>query len=390
MMDFNIQKRHWFTWQQELLLKAALLQGEDAMEGWMKWKSNVDLEKIDPGSYRLLPLLYYNLNNHEIKDPLMDRLKGIYRRTWFENQILSHKAIAFLENLYNNGIPTIVLKGIALLHLYYKDYGIRPMSDFDILVPTDQAFDAINLLRKAGWTSLYKLPETIIPIIHSCDLTDPEGMHHVDLHWHLFIECCQPNADEDFWNGSLQTIIKDIPTSVLNPADQLLHIFVHGMKWSIIPPFRWIADAIMIIKTSQKELDWNRLITQAEKRRLILPVRLGLEYLKDEFNIDIPQDVLFSFQKVPISRIEQLEYKYKIEDQKRKLLGNIPVLWFDSLRLLENRSLKHKIWSFIKYVKNFWNLEHLWQLPFYTLSLTVPKIRIMTRILLENISNKKY
>lgn len=378
MNRLNDKRDSWFTYQQQLLLKAALFQGTDAVSAWEKWKSSVDFEKIDPGSYRLLPMLYYNLCEHKIKDPLIDRIKGIYRRTWFENQILMRQAFEILELFHSSGIQTIVLKGIALTHLYYKDYGLRPMHDFDILIPTERATEVINLLRNLGWKSEYRLPEKIIPIIHSCDLADSTGLHHMDLHWHLFIECCQPNADDDFWDGALQTTINNIPTHVLNPTDQLLHTIIHGMKWSFIPPFRWVVDAIMILNSSQFEIDWNRLITQAKKRRLILPLRLGLEYLLNSFNAYVPPEILQSIQNVPTSKNEHIEYKYKVENSKKKLLGNIPVLWFDSLRLSGNSSLGHKLFGFVKYMQHFWDLEHLWQLPLYALSLSMRKIWIMT------------
>ncbi|HYA13731.1 MAG TPA: hypothetical protein VEF33_05270, partial [Syntrophales bacterium] len=58
------------TAQQEALLRASLLQGEEALMAWDYWKSNTDMNRIDQGSYRLLPLLYRNLSLHGVKDPL--------------------------------------------------------------------------------------------------------------------------------------------------------------------------------------------------------------------------------------------------------------------------------------------------------------------------------
>ncbi|HSR18731.1 MAG TPA: hypothetical protein VLM39_11630, partial [Ignavibacteriaceae bacterium] len=89
MSKLNHNSDFWITKEQELLLKASLFEGDKFIYAWEKWKSCVNFEQIDPGSYRLLPLLYQNLVKHEIKDPLTERLKGIYRRTWFENQILT-------------------------------------------------------------------------------------------------------------------------------------------------------------------------------------------------------------------------------------------------------------------------------------------------------------
>ena len=60
------------TKEQELLLKAALLKGEEAIKAWHEWKTCVDIEFIDHGSNRLLPLLYFNLVQNDINDPIIN------------------------------------------------------------------------------------------------------------------------------------------------------------------------------------------------------------------------------------------------------------------------------------------------------------------------------
>ncbi len=61
------------TREQELLLEAALLDGEHAINAWQQWKSIVDLEDHhDGGTYCLFPLLYKNLQRYGIEDPFMD------------------------------------------------------------------------------------------------------------------------------------------------------------------------------------------------------------------------------------------------------------------------------------------------------------------------------
>ena len=78
----------WPTREQELLLQAALMQGKETIDAWEAWKSTVEIAQIDQGSYRLLPLLYKNLRDHGVEDPWADTLKGVYRSTWYKNQLL--------------------------------------------------------------------------------------------------------------------------------------------------------------------------------------------------------------------------------------------------------------------------------------------------------------
>ena len=50
------------------------------------------------------------------------------------------------------GIPTLALKGAALIHSLYSDLGQRPMNDLDILVPAGRAAEAAEVLRAEGYS----------------------------------------------------------------------------------------------------------------------------------------------------------------------------------------------------------------------------------------------
>ena len=133
------------TKEQGLLLRASILRGKEAIEALQEWKADINIAQLDQGSQRLLPLLYHNLHSQGIDDSFMNRFKGVHRLTWYKNQLLFHHVTTLLHSFYNAGIQTMVLKGAALTLFYYRDYGLRPMADFDILVQSEQASAAINL-----------------------------------------------------------------------------------------------------------------------------------------------------------------------------------------------------------------------------------------------------
>ena len=71
--------------------------------------------------------------------------------------------LAFLshDDLLNDAsIPTILLKGMALSQRYYRDLGLRPMFDLDLLVPPQRAKAAYEILGPLGWTSRLPGPPT--------------------------------------------------------------------------------------------------------------------------------------------------------------------------------------------------------------------------------------
>ncbi len=307
------------------------------------------------GSYRLLSLLYFNLQRLGVDDPWMGKLRGIYRRVWYQNQTLFHTIADVLRLFHAAGIETMILKGAALTLLYYKDYGLRPMEDFDVLVPTRQRRAAIDALTQAGWRPilrpLEKLTDAVLDVRHAWGFENAH-QRHFDLHWHLLKDCRYPNADDDFWTGAIPVQMADVSTRALNPTDQLLHVCVHGAAWNSVPPIRWVADAMTILNGSRSAVDWTRLIAQAEKRRLILPLREPLTYLCNSFGATIPSHVLTEMNK---ARVSDLERKYyNAITAKPDWLGGLPVIWFRYLLNFEatgKTNLAQKLVGFPRYMQ---------------------------------------
>ncbi len=298
------------TREQELLLQAALLEGEDAISAWHQWKSIVGLDvHLDHGSYRLLPLLYKNLQRYIVEDPFVGRLKGIYRLEWSKNQRLLYEMNKVLKYLHDAGIQTMILKGAALTVLIYKNYSVRPMGDIDILVPTSQISLTINLLKDAGWIPITNFIDDDLRYLHAIAFKDQFG-NELDLHWHHLIECHGNNYDWDFWERSVSIQLADVSTLALNPTDTLLHVIVHGVRWNPLPPIRWIADAMSLINSLDKKIEWTHFINQTKKYKVVLRVKEALHYLQDKFQAGIPMSIMDKINQIPISFTERLEYRY--------------------------------------------------------------------------------
>lgn len=330
-----------------------------ALEAWNEWRARVGLASIDTGSQRLLPLLWDNLRRQgvDLDDPDIRPLLRSYRLTLTINRLLFQEISRQLRALHGAGFPTMLLKGAALTVRYYKDYGLRPMGDFDVLIPTARTEDVLRFLQTNGWDPEPRSPEAFTRPYRQ--VTHSHAFHgnsnwEFDLHWHVLDECCQPDADEDFWNGAVRLDLDGVPTAVLNPADQLLHVCMHGVRWNDIPPLRWVADAITVLRASEHALDWDRLIIQAEKRRLILPMRASLDYLRTLLEAPVPSGVLERLGNLPTSRLERFEHQYKTRPHWDRAFGYLPVLWCKHSRLAGDIGLPAKLWGFLPFLQKYW------------------------------------
>jgi hypothetical protein len=307
---------------QELLLKVALMGKDIALPAWREWRKSVDFElDVDHGSFRLLPLAYHNLNSFGYSDDLVaGRLKGIYRQSWIKNQQLFYKTAKVLNLLKDAGIKTAVLKGIALTELVYKNYGIRPMSDMDILVPFPEARYAVDVLNRAGFEiQMEHLLEHNLEFGRSIAFTDKQDTE-IDLHWYAFVNSLGNAQKNDFWDDVIPIEVSGVQTHSLTHTDNLLHAIVHGIRKNPEPPIRWIADSMMIINSDDIQVDWQRLLTYASKFRVFLQVKRALLYMRDHFEAEIPSDVIKQMEAYKPSYVERVVFNYgeKIGDNVKE------------------------------------------------------------------------
>lgn len=352
----------WISGQQRLLLRAALLQGNDAIHAWEEWAGNVNIERIDVGSHRLLPALYHNLCLNDIAHPLMKKLRGIHRYYWYKNQIMFRNIGTLISAFEKAGIKTMVLKGAALNLLYYKNIELRPMNDFDVLVLQEQALAAISFLKKINFTSVTNFQNNFEGV-HAIPFVDAGGFR-VDLHWHVISTGLEKDADSDFWKGAIPVKIGDFPTLALNPTDELLHVCAHrGISWSPSNLW-WVPDALIILDKSSA-IDWQRFLSNVQKFHLILPMRETLTYLHEEFNAPISEEMLQTIMRSRTTIGERLEHKAL--SSPKELRCPFWELWqhFSTYKRSRGQSqLITLLWDFPDYLRVIWNINHLWQVPF--------------------------
>jgi hypothetical protein len=301
--------------RQELVLKAAFGDGRDGMEAFEAWRKGVNLDdEFDRGSFRLMPLLYQNVQRLGLRDPLMGRLKGIYRMAWYENHQLFHRTLPVVARLAAEGIPTLLVKGVPLVVGYYRNHAVRPMADLDLVVRTTHVRKSIDILEAAGWKRNERASDEDVFYRHSMQFLHPDR-GELDLHWHLLFEACTEQADDHFWSASRALEVEGVKTRQLCPTDMLLHIVVHGIRWNPEPPIRWIPDAVIILRTAGKDIDWHRLVTSARAMKLTHRLHLGLRYLADRGFVDMPRETLDALRGSPTTMVERIENTVALHDR---------------------------------------------------------------------------
>ena len=346
--------------EQALLLAAIFGPDAGAAGAIRAWESRTNLDTLDSASTRLLPLAYHRLTRLGIASPNIARYKGWFRQTIYRNHLLLGQARVVLQRFDNAAIPALVLKGAALAHAYYPHFGLRPMNDFDVLVPSTAAAGAIDATMADGvWLPDLRLVHAQVEVRHATAFRTGAGLE-IDLHWHLLHEACFGDADLPFWSSAVPLSLPGLATRMLCPSDMLFHICAHGSKWCEASPY-WVADALCVYRRDPASIDWSRIADLAIRRELTPALLPTLTHLRETWQVAVPPEILREICRAPVRPIA-LRYHDHMAGPPRPvqiLLGP----WIRYARITSHLSFWRRLVGFPRHLRLLWDKDSFWELP---------------------------
>jgi len=272
------------------LLTALLAPRPVAYPAALQWLETVDFDLIDVGEQRLMPFFDSRLREFGINHPTTGRVRGLYRRAWYVEQMMHSQLDSVLKIIGEVTTEAAILKGAALGRIVYDRPVHRPYDDFDILVPYDKQVSVVEAMRRAGGT-------VCPPSFHAITVRMPNGLS-ADIHrspYHLafqakhvkplFTRLCRIEPVAPATAGS--THLPPVAWLTLSSTDHLLHTLMHGRTLTKSSRIRWIVDATLLLRRDGCRIDWDLLVAEAARLDFVEPAMLGMrEVLEYEPNED--------------------------------------------------------------------------------------------------------
>lgn len=279
-----------------LLLRSALLPDDAAWQAWLDWRARADLQTLRDPAISLMPLVYKRWESRlDRQDTVVPIMKGVYRRTWYKNQILLDQARGLAAALEQEGIPVVFLKGMAALLGFYGDPGLRVMKDLDVLVPGDCADRAAGILEARGFAFRDKFAsrDFLRRYAHGCEFFSPR-FGKIDLHWHAFHDLLNDAGDRLVWENRRSVDLKGLSVSIPGPACFVLHTLLGAARATGKGDYRWMTDIVFLLRSLPEEtLDWSWLTRAVQTFPILgLPVRDTAASLEQEIPGTVPQAFL--------------------------------------------------------------------------------------------------
>ena len=353
----------WPTPEQAMLFDAAL-GPDDAVEARFKaWRAAADLDaQFDWGTFRLLPLVYDRLRAMNVEDPLMLRMKGVYRMAWVETQALFAEVAPVVAALEAAGVDTLMLKGVPLALTVYRTPAARPMRDVDIAVRHPDADRAIAVIEGLGWTLERPMSRDERAYIQAITLRSPAG-RELDLHWRCLYEAINDRADAWCWDHARSFDFQGVVTRRPSPEAMVLQLVLHGLKANPEPPIRWIADVMAVLR-HEPAFDWDALTGFAEQERVTHRLGLGLDYLATYQAAPVPARVLEALAARKPSLAERIENSSVLDTERDgSWFGRRWTNLADYGRFFRGRSTIAALWGGLDYVRVGWRLARRRELP---------------------------
>lgn len=285
------------TGRLDLLVRAALLDGDEARIAWRAWRAVANLDIAPWNELRMLGVIAARIADLEPDAEIRPRVVGFRRKIWTLNQVRLQAAYPAVARLREAGIPLMLIKGSARVTVDPRAAQERFAGDIDALVPHDRQPEAAALLEAQGFTIDH------VPWQRGMHAVGPISAHHawayrrgdteIDLH-NFAIPLNRLQGDDDrLWAASRGVTWRNTELRVPSSEHALLLAMAHGLRGTDGDPLAdWTVDACRILDTGK--LDWEMLLAEARDRLLQSIVHAGLTYLADVLHRPVPRCVLDS------------------------------------------------------------------------------------------------
>ncbi|MDQ6950492.1 MAG: nucleotidyltransferase family protein [Mariprofundales bacterium] len=234
----------------------------------------------------VLALLWHQLvsKNIQLSPAIQLQIRDALREQTIELGIIRHAANQALTTLDRAGIRVIMLRGLALAETLYPRASLRPQSDIDLLLNPVQMQPALIALGAIGFAPINSWqPHLLVRGDALIDLHDePLGGDRIQA-WRQLT----PLSGNTFFAQAHH----DGNTLRIPDSLQIPWLCFHATKHSF-ERLIWLNDIALLANQISQNQTWDQAITTIHQLRLEHPCYFSLSYCVEQFNAEVPDEVL--------------------------------------------------------------------------------------------------
>lgn len=248
---------------------------------------------------RVRPLLWHRLRQKGLVEAVPARMAEALRNASLRNTVHNLRLYGELRRLLSalkpEGIPLILLKGIALAEEVYGNMGLREMNDIDVLARPADLARIVEILTGMGYRTLQPVcvDITLKTQHHLPGLVKPDHAGF-EVHWNLTAPGESYSIDPGgLWERAAPIHIAGCEALVLSPEDLLLHLCLHtSYQHQFAFGLRPFCDIAETIARFGSTLDWQAMTERAIHWGWQRGVYLALRLAGELAGAVVPADIM--------------------------------------------------------------------------------------------------
>ena len=355
----------WPSPTQEALLRMILGHDERVLERWRALQP-LDIDTLEVGSFCLLPHVHSRLSALAPDEPLLPRLAGTYRNTWYRNQLRLERLSRLVASLDQQGIETVVVGGATIAARWYAQLGLRPIAQLEVAVDSTDAQTVTEAARGEGWRGTQSTREYarfvddgMVLVGHAGALPDLAGTMGSDA------------ALRELAAHSQELELGEVRVRVLDAQDEMLFACALGARAALPPTVQWLLDAAQVLASPNRPQPAS-LIQRAGRFRLVPSLRATVAYLDEVAETLDLRELAAGLQSALVPTRDILAFRLNGGAGR---VGVASQTLANHVRATAADSLPHAVARLPSHLQMAWGLESISQVPSAALRKLVRRTR---------------
>jgi hypothetical protein len=325
-------------------------------------------------SHWIIPLLYWQISSLAPENHPPEEVMNKMRKSFLISRVrclrMEKQLDEIIKAFHNEEVQILVLKGPSLALSVYPDPALRPSSDLDLLVLSEQMSQARAILEELGYQNLGKRFE------HSRDFYSEETFLHqknardnraIELHWdlHAFSGISREVKVEELFQRAVKIEKAGLTFETLHPVDALIHRAINMAIWHNKDiRLIWIYDTALLAQRLKGSKDWEVLLERSVDWRARLALEYSLKMAQVWIGLKLPKR-FDDFSRWPPPTETEAGFWSDAQLRHDRLTSFLRLHWSHTTGVFKKaRFLLHLLFPSPRIIRLDYPPAHNWLLPF--------------------------
>ena len=303
-------------------------------DGSGKWRSSLRERDVAWAiECGMAALLSEALEPGQLSEPLEVRLRAADRWAWLRHADSLEAALEILDGCAGRVPSLTLLKGLSIGPEHYPSPHQRFLGDLDLLVPPDSLEEILGIFEKLGY-AISKPSRRDLSHHHFPPLQHPRTGVWVELHTGLFpasqgFDRAGPFSAHQVLAEQRRSELEGRAVFRLSPELQVVYIASHwAHDFAPATGPRGLLDMLLLLRAEADSLDWDRIVSWLEDRRIAAHLQLMLSCLAAWELLEVPPKLRDHWQQLSVLEPTALQVLVGMAEryQVRGAMAGVPDL----------------------------------------------------------------